>query len=52
MTDALNAMAGCRRACGVDAVALESPGVHWIAVREAPQQRGLKVFAVDARQMK
>jgi len=52
MTDDLNAMADWLIACGVDTVALESTGVYWIPVYEVLEQRGLKVFLVDARQMK
>ena len=52
MTDDLNAMADWLLACKVDTVALESTGVYWIAVFEVLEQRGLKVFLVDARQMK
>jgi transposase len=37
---------------GVDTVALESTGVYWIPVFEVLEQRGLKVWLVDARQMK
>ena len=52
MTDDLNAMADWLLACGVDTVALESTGVYWIPVFEVLEQRGLKVWLVDARQMK
>ena len=52
MTDDLNAMADWLLACGVDTVALESTGVYWIALYELLEQRGLKVWLVDARQMK
>lgn len=52
MTDDLNAMADWMLACGVDTVALESTGVYWIPVFEVLEQRGLKVWLVDARQMK
>ena len=52
MTDDLNAMADLLLACGVDTVALESTGVYWIPVFEVLEQRGLKVWLVDARQMK
>jgi transposase len=52
MTDDLNAMADWMLACGVDTVALESTGVYWIPVYEVLEQRGLKVWLVDARQMK
>jgi len=52
MTDDLNAMADWLLACGIDAVALESTGVYWIPVYEVLEQRGLKVWLVDARQVK
>lgn len=52
MTDDLNAMADWLLACGVDVVALESTGVYWIPVHEVLERRGLKVWLVDARQMK
>jgi transposase len=52
MTDDLNAMAHWLLACGVDTVALESTGVYWIPVYEVLEQNGLKVWLVDARQMK
>ncbi len=52
MTDDLNAMADWMLACGIDTVALESTGVYWIPVYEVLEQRGLKVWLVDARQMK
>ena len=52
MTGDLNAMADWLLACGVDTVALESTGVYWIPVYEVLAQRGLKVWLVDARQMK
>jgi transposase len=52
MTDDLNRLADWLLACGVDTVALESTGVYWIPVYEVLEQRGLKVWLVDARQMK
>jgi transposase len=52
MTDDLNALADWLLACGVDVVALESTGVYWIPVYEVLEQRGLKVWLVDARQVK
>lgn len=52
MTDDLNAMAKWLLGCGVDTVALESTGVYWIPVYEVLEQHGLKVWLVDARQMK
>jgi transposase len=52
MTDDLNALADWLVACGVDTVALESTGVYWIPIYEVLEQRGLKVWLVDASQMK
>jgi transposase len=52
MTDDLNALADWLTQCGVDTVALESTGVYWIPVYEVLERRGLKVWLVDARQMK
>lgn len=52
MTADLNAMAECLLACGVDTVVLESTGVYWIPVYEVLEQRALKVWLVDARQIK
>src|SRR6202049_1097725 len=52
MTDDLNALADWLLACGVDTGALESTGVYWIPVFEVLEQRGLKVWLVDARQLK
>jgi transposase len=52
MTDDLNALADWLLACSVDTVALESTGVYWIPVFEVLEQRGLKVWLVDARQLK
>ena len=52
LTGDLNAMADWLLACDVDTVALESTGVYWIPVFEVLEQRGLKVWLVDARQMK
>jgi len=52
MTDDLNALADWLLECGVDVVALESTGVYWIPVYELLESRGLKVWLVDARQVK
>ena len=52
MTDDLNALADWLLTLGVDTVALESTGVYWIPLYEVLEQRGLKVWLVDARQMK
>jgi len=52
MTDDLESMADWLLSCGVDVVALESTGVYWIPLHEVLEQRGLKVWLVDARQIK
>ena len=52
MTDELHAMADWMLSCEVDTVVLESTGVYWIPVYEVLEQRGLKVFLVDTRQIK
>ena len=52
MTDDLNALAKWLVDLGVDTVAVESTGVYWIPVFEVLEQHGLKVWLVDARQMK
>jgi len=52
MTADLHAMADWLLSCGVDTVVLESTGVYWIPVYELLEQRGLKVWLVDARQVK
>lgn len=52
MTDDLHAMADWLVQCGVDTVAMESTGVYWIPAYEVLEQHGLKVWLVDARQVK
>ena len=52
MTDDLHTLADWLLQCGVDVVALESTGVYWIPLFEVLEQRGLKVWLVDARQLK
>src|SRR3569833_1043793 len=52
MTADLHAMADWLLSCGVDTVVLESTGVYWIPVYELLEQRWLKVWLVDARQVK
>jgi hypothetical protein len=52
MTDDLNTLADWLLACGMDTVALESTGVYWIPVYELLESRGLRVWLVDARQLK
>ena len=52
MTADLNALAQWLVKLGVDTVAVESTGVYWIPLYEVLEQHGLKVWLVDARQMK
>lgn len=52
MTQDLNELADWLIGCGVDVVALESTGVYWIPVYEVLEERGLKVWLVDTRQVK
>lgn len=52
MTADLQAMADWLIACEVDTVVLESTGVYWIPMFEVLERRGLRVFLVDARQIK
>lgn len=52
MTDDLNAMADWLLALGIEYVALESTGVYWIPVYDVLEQRGLKPWLVDTRQMR
>lgn len=51
-TDSLHDLADWLLECDVDVVALESTGVYWIPLHEVLESRGLKVWLVDARQMK
>ncbi|MFN8894087.1 MAG: transposase, partial [Betaproteobacteria bacterium] len=52
MTADLGALATWLVSVGVDTVAVESTGVYWIPVFEVLEQHGLKVWLVDARQLK
>jgi len=52
MTGELQALADWLIACRIDTVVLESTGVYWIPLLEILERRGLKVFLVDARQIK
>ncbi len=52
MTGDLNELAQWLVKLGVGTVAVESTGVYWIPVFEVLEQYGLKVWLVDARQMK
>lgn len=52
MTYDLHSLVDWLIACGVDTVAMESTGVYWIPLYELLEERGLKVWLVDARQVK
>jgi transposase len=39
-------------ACDVDTVAMESAGVHWIALFELLESRGFTLYLVNARHVK
>jgi len=52
MTADLHALADWLLGCGIDTVVLESTGVYWIPLFEILEQRRLRVFLVDARQIK
>lgn len=47
-TEDLERLADWLTACGVDTVAMESTGVYWIPLFELLEQRGFKVFLVNA----
>ena len=51
-TDALEEMADWLKTCGIDTVAMESTGIYWIPVFEVLEQRGFKVYLVNARHVK
>jgi transposase len=38
--------------CGIDTIAMESTGVYWIPLFQVLEQRGFKVFLVNARNVK
>ncbi len=51
-TPDLVALADWLEACGVDTVAMEATGVYWIPVYEYLEQRGFRVYVVNARHIK
>lgn len=51
-TPDLNALADWLVSHGVDTVAMESTGVYWIPAFEVLEERGLKVYLVNARHVK
>src|SRR5881628_3382404 len=48
----LHALADWLEACGIDTVAMESTGIYWLAIYEILEVRGIRVFLVNARQIK
>ncbi len=51
-TPDLYALADWLQACGIDTVAMEATGVYWIPVYEVLEQRGLRVYVVNAQHIK
>jgi len=48
----LHLLADWLLACGIDTVAMESTGIYWLAIYEILEARGIRVFLVNARQIK
>jgi transposase len=48
----LHRLADWLESCGVETVAMQSTGVYWIPLYEILEQRGLKVYLVNARHTK
>lgn len=48
----LHVLADWLQACAVDTVAMESTGVYWIPIYEILEERGFKVYLVNARDVK
>jgi transposase len=51
-TGDLHALADWLEVCGIDTVAMESTGIYWLAIYEILEARGIRVFLVNARQIK
>ncbi len=51
-TEELHALADWLQRCGIDTVAMESTGVYWIPLYQILEERGMKVFLVNARHVK
>ena len=51
-TNDLHRLADWFAGCGMQTVAMESPGVYWVPVFELLEQRGFKVVLVNARDAK
>jgi transposase len=48
----LIALADWLKQCGIETVAMQSTGVYWIALYDLLEERGIKVFLVNARDTK
>lgn len=48
----LHALADWLIASGIDTVAMESTGIYWLAIYEILEARGIRVFLVNAQQIK
>lgn len=48
----LHALADWLEVCEIDTVAMESTGIYWLAIYEILEARGIRVFLVNARQIK
>lgn len=48
----LNALADWLEQCGIQTVAMQSTGVYWMALYDILEERGIRVFLVNARDTK
>lgn len=48
----LHALADWFEQCGIDTVAMESTGIYWLPIYEILEARGMRVFLVNASQIK
>ena len=48
----LHSLADWLVSCRIDTVAMESTGIYWLAIYEILEARGIRVFLVNARQIK
>lgn len=48
----LHAQADWLEQCGIDTVAMESTGIYWVPIYEILEARGMRVFLVNATQIK
>jgi len=48
----LHALADWLLACRIDTLAMESSGIYWLAISEILEARGIRVFLINAQQIK